>query len=243
VPLSTLTNRRGSSNFPLTLGPLAWYYAHERYLVFAEPGLIAQWIDRTGNGNTLGSLASNRPAWSPNGWRTGVGAVDFDGVTQFLSTTSGGMLAYMTGADIPFSVLMTARIDASNDHGICYWLDGGNARSHIRTNNAPPETLRYVRTDDAATSVTVTGTLDMGTSNNRFGVAFPGTTVSTWRGRDLDNNATACNVGTCTFSTFELGRTSVGQMDGVITEFIVLPRTFTAAEWERYVYYSIGEFG
>lgn len=243
MPLSTLTNRRGSL-FPMSLGPLAWYYAHPQYLTMGSGANIETWADRSGNGNPLISPSMpGKPEWDAAGWRTGVGAVTFDGAFQYLQATSGSLLAAMNGADVAFSCLMTARIDASSDHGICYWLDAGTARSHWRTNNGPPETLRYTRTDDAASSVTVTGALDVGTSNNRYGLAFPGTTASTWRGRDLDNNATACNVGTCTFSTFELGRTSVGQFDGAIAEFIVLPRAFTAAEWERYVYYSIGEFG
>ena len=244
--LSTLTSGRGRSLFPLTLQPLAWFYAHPSYLVFddAQPDRVGSWKDRTGNAaNTINRSGASWPLWSPNGWRSGVGAVGFDGAAAFLNATSGPLATFQTGADVPFSCLLTARIDASTDHGILYWLDGGTARSHWRTNNTPPEVNRYVRTDDAASSVTVTGALDMGTTNNRFGLVFPGTTVTTYRGRDIDNNASACNVGTCTFSQFELGRTSVGQLDGPVVDLVIVPRAITAAEWQAYVYYSIGEFG
>ena len=243
MPLSTLTNSRGRNMFPMTLGPLAWWYAHPKYLTLGAASIVNEWRDRSGNGNTLTPPGAANPVWSPNGWRTGVGAVDFNGTDQLVELVSGSALSHVTGTDIPFSCLLTARIDVSNDHGILMWSDAGTARSEWRTNNAPPETLRYRRVDDAASSVVVTGSLDVGTANSRFGLSFPGTTVTTYRARDVDNNATACNVGACTFTTFTFGQSTVGQLDGVAAELIILPRAMTAAEWQAYVYYSIGEFG
>ena len=227
----------------MALGPIAWWYAHPNFITLGAGAVVNEWRDRSGNGNTLTPPGAVNPTWNAAGWRTGVGAVDFDGASQYLSTTTGGILAAFSGADVPFSCLVTARIDASANHGILEWSDGGAARSEWRTNNTPPEVLRYRRVDDATTAVTVTGALDVGTANTRFGLSFPGTTVSTYRARDLDSAAAACNVGTCTFSIFQLGKTTIGQLDGVVSECIILPRAMTAAEWERYVYYSIGEFG
>ena len=241
MPLSTLT--RGQHWSPMALGPIAWWYAHPQFLTLGAGAVVNEWRDRSGNGNTLTPPGAVNPTFNAAGWRAGVGAVDFDGATQFLSATSGSILAAMAGADAPFSALVTARIDASSDHGILEWSDVLLARSEWRTNNTPPEVLRYRRVDDAAGSVTVTGALDVGTVNGRLGISFPGTTVTTYRARDVDSAAAACNVGTCTFATFQLGKTTVGQLDGVIAECIILPRAMTAAEWERYVYYSIGEFG
>lgn len=171
MPLSTLTDGRGRNNFPLTLEPLAWYYAAPQYFVFddTDPTLVGSWRCRTGKtANTLSRSGASHPRWSPGGWGPGVGALDFDGAAAFLFNTSAVGSAF-SGSDVPFSCLLTARIDASGDHGILYWLNsGGTARSHWRTNNAPPEQHRYNRIDDAGTSVTRTGTLDIGTSNTRM---------------------------------------------------------------------------
>ena len=240
--LSTLRGGNGSRWSPRSLpGLIAWYYAHPSFWVMSSESEITTWLDRSDTKSDISTAGGSHP--SPGIWSPGVYPVDFDGAVDFLTTTTAPIATLVSGTDIPFSLLITMQINASNDHGVAEWLSGGNGLVQMRTNNAPPEQLRIQRRDDAATSVTVTGALDVGTTPNRHAFIFPGTTVTTIRGRDIDNNASAMNVGATTLTEFRLGRSTIGQLDGKVTECVIYNRAITVAEWQQYVWYSLGEFG
>lgn len=221
-------------------GLMGWYYAHPSQFVMGTATEISQWTDLSDTRSHLTATPGSSP--DVGLWPNGKTAVDFDGASDFFGS-SGPVVTFVSGSDLPFSFLITMRIDASADHGIAEWADAGNGLIELRTNNAPPEQLRCRRRDDAGTTVTVTGALDVGTAPGRHCFSFPGTTMSTYRNRDLDNAATAQNVTGVTVSTFIVGKSTIGQLDGVVAEIVIYNRAISAAEWQQYVYYSLGEFG
>lgn len=222
-------------------GLMGWYYAHRSQVTLASDGVeLTGWNDLSDMKSHLQATPGSQP--NVGQWPNGKFAVDFDGASDFFSA-SGPAVTFVSGDDVPFSVLITMRIDTSADHGIAEWAGAGNGLIELRTNNAPPEQLRCRRRDDAGTAVTVTGALDVGTTAGRHCFSFPGTTMSTYRNRDLDNAATAQNVTTTSINSLIIGKSTIGQLDGQLAEIVIYNRAITAAEWQQYFYYSLGEFG
>lgn len=230
---------------PARLNPLFWLEAVTSDLTLdADPDVTA-WRSRGSDAQSI--AASGSLTWLASGWGSGKGTPVYSqgGGGPHLATATGAVISAVAGADTPFSVMMTLQQALVADHVFCCWDDTtpGSSIITLRAENLGGGRLRFVRTDAAASSVTVTGTLDIGTEHQRIGIAFSGTTVDLFVGRRLDSSA-ACDVGSLTLNRFRVGTGPViDAFSGYMPNLVVVPRQISLSEWIAYYDYSVKVWG
>jgi len=231
---------------PASLANLAAWWTAEPGFVTLTGSDVDVWSDRSGNGNNVdGAGGGNDPEYQTNGWASGKDAINFAAAEFFSHPSLGSTEVDFSGSDVAFSVLMTVQIDVNADQVLVCWdHTSGTGQSNVRTDNAGTGRLRYQRVDDAGSSATPTGTVDLGTGHRRLGVLFAGTTVDLYVDTTLDVNDGACNVGTATFNRFRIGTgPAIDALDGRFKDIVVVGRAISSDEWTQYYNWSVGEFG
>ncbi len=223
---------------------VAWYYAQAAYIDTDANGLVTAWRDRGPRGYHLSaSVEAERPTWEAAGWSATKSSVQFPGAKNVGMTAPLGTL--FNGSDVPYWVVATVQVtDLTTDRTIVAWDDGATAQSkHYIADTSGFAAL--TRTDDGASSATASAAAGgTGTGHRRLGWSFAGTTVNAWVDLQQVMSATACNVGTCSFTRLRIGE-GLGATDslvGRVAEVVIGTGTLSQADWLRYYYYSLGEW-
>jgi len=233
--------RRGG----MSLGYLAWYYAHPAYVLIDGDGLVQQWSDRGPGAYNLTKDALNRPTWEASGgWSASKSSILFPGAKDI--GTTGALGTFFNGSDMPYWVAVTGEITSlATERTIVAWDNAGSVESRC-TLTATDGFAQFTRVDDGAGSASATATGGGVTINThrRMGWSFAGTTVSAWVDSTKVLNGAACNVGTCTFSQFRIGEGLGGpnSLVGRLTEVVIGVGVLTDSDWAKYYQYSVAEW-
>lgn len=236
----------GGSWSPASLAPLAWYYASTSYVALSG-STVATWSDRSGNGNTLSQAnPSLQPTWDTSGWGNGKPALTTN-TLESLSLTSGSVLTFASGSDIPFTALATFKLATTADNTLCSWdHTSGSGASVCRMDNPSTNVLRYDRTDDVDTSANVSASESFVNGRRmRAAYVFSGSVITFYQDGQLAAVPQAANVGTVTLNRFRVfdGPGAADSFDGSVTELVIVPRALSDAEQLAYYTYSLGEWG
>lgn len=232
---------------PGALSPIAWWYASAAYVQLTG-ATVLQWSDRSGNGNhVIQTNVPSQPDWDTSSWGGGKPALAFSGV-ESLSAISGTAISSVGGTNVPFSLLVTFSVTTIGDNCLCSWdnTTPGNAQVICRLDNPSINSMRFVRTNDAGTSDTDSGTTLFGANvHTRAAYVYDGSTITTYLNGARDINAAPTTTGALTLNRFRIGD-GPGASDsfqGLIVEALVVPRAITAGEASLYYRYSLSEWG
>ena len=187
--------------------------------------------DRSGYGRDLVNdpldSGTSKPTWvdAPSGIN-GLPKLSFSGAALGPRLVADNAVAAASGSDKPFSAFIVFRPSSVTGTQTLLELNNQNSGGWARI-YLDGTTIKHLRRDDAASSVTntSTGTVALNTTYV-LAVSFAGTTVSAWLDGAQILNASACNVGTLTMHRVVVGATSLASsssdlFNGDIVEVIV----------------------
>ena len=243
--LSTLTG--GGTWTPRRLpGLVTWLNAARNSVVLNATNEVTTWNSSGSDSLSVASTGTDEPDWDPSGWGSGIPAIAMSqlGATALTSTTAG-IVNPGSGTDVPFSLFCTVQPTVVADHTIACWQDSvGTSLSSLRMNNSGTGTLRYRRTDAAASSVDVDGTTGLGFFRHRIGVLFAGTTVSIYLNGAVEVTAASSNVGALTPDTFKVGSGPlIDAFTGLVQDVVIMNRLVSVADYLAYYNWSRRAFG
>lgn len=227
-------------------GLLGWFTTGRNNVVLNGTGEVTSWRNFPIGTLALSSSGADEPDWMQNGWGQGISAIDFSdtggGGGAVAVTVAGGggdLIAPGAGTDLPFSLFCTLNLTTFAAQTIASWYNsGGDALSALQTFAVGGNRLRYTRTDDAASSVSVDGVAPIGTGRMRVGILFSGTSVEIYQ--EQTRVATgAADVGALSSDTFEIGASPANDyVSGRIADVVVINRLCSVAEYIAYYNWS-----
>lgn len=211
-------------------GVVAWFNPNPNNVTLNATSEVLTWDG--GNGLSAGTQGADEPDWSANGWGQAVPGITM--ASNVLQMTDAAMLNVVSGTDVAFSLFCTIRTNVVGDYTIVCWQSAGGALSALQLVNTSGGRIRYRRTDDAASSVDVDGTNDVGLVGRRFGLLFAGTSVQVYMNRSLEASGNS-NVGALTPDTFKIGSGPlVDSYSGVFADLVIMNRLVSVADYLAY---------
>lgn len=126
----------------------------------------------------------------------------FDGSNDYL--LANGLATALAGSDKPFTLIVVGKQNTTSGSQSFFTLGSSAGTSPVHELYAAT-TYRSFRRDDAASSSNVTGSINTNTNLNILTFVFSGTDISLWVNSTNSINASAHNVGTCTFNRAAIG--------------------------------------
>ena len=226
---------------PAMAGPTAWYYASGHY-VSLNGANVVNWADRTLGGNDIiQSTALLQPLWEANGgWSASEPSIRSE--SERLVSPSGGLAPIETvfsGTNRPFTALITCQVlQFPGDSVLCMWSNtNGDVRQRCIVTSS--QFIGITRTDSVTTRTATATISSIGTGHIRVAYTFDGVFAGAYLNTIRVINGDQLDVGATTFHNFTVG----DARDVRMTEVVIYPRAFSAAEVALYYAYSLAEWG
>jgi hypothetical protein len=228
-------------------GLAGWWDSTDNSTITTSTG-VSSWADKSGNGYTLTQgTGANQPTLSTI---NGKQAFDYNGSSQFLSSTAAGLVAFASGADRPpltfFAVSVSNVTDAGRYvaafastvnvqpiHASMHPFTSAQWRGFYR----PNAVLQTVPTSTATYSTSVAYVVSTAVGSSYVGRAN-GTEVI-----NVSNDATG-QIDCDRFGVGVLARgTPIGYTNGLIGDVLVYNRVLTTAEIQKVEGYLAWKWG